>query len=103
MTSAVDALVTLKKEYKALTGSDYKPANTASATVQKENKAPSSAAASASASASSAEGDQLAEQITRQGEKVRDLKTNKANKVSRKRFSMTSFDKMSDLYRKSLS
>ncbi|CAF4946494.1 unnamed protein product, partial [Rotaria socialis] len=60
-------------QYKKLTGIDYKPTN-ASATVQKENKKP----AAASAPTASNEAENLAEQITQQGEKVRELKTNKS-------------------------
>ncbi|CAF2042582.1 unnamed protein product [Rotaria magnacalcarata] len=70
---AVKELLALKEQYKKLTGIDYKPTN-ASATIQKENKTP--AAASAPTASNAAE--KLAEQITQQGEKVRELKTNKS-------------------------
>ncbi len=73
-------LLALKEQYKTLTGSDYKPSNaTSSASAQKENEKP----ASASSSATSVEAEKLAEKITQQGAKVRDLKANKsAPKVS---------------------
>ncbi|CAF0753988.1 unnamed protein product [Rotaria sordida] len=65
---AVKELVLLKEEYKKLTGSEYKPSNT---TAQKENKKPIT-------NSTSNEAEKLTEQITRQGDKVRDLKANKS-------------------------
>lgn len=66
-----------------MTGSDYKPANTAaSGSAQKENKKPAAATAAAAA-ATSAGSDELLVKITQQGEKVRELKANKSTpKVS---------------------
>ncbi len=78
-------LLALKEQYKKLVGSEYKPPNTsASASSQKENKKPVSdvAVAAAAASSTSDETEKLAEQITKQGDKVRELKSNKsASKV----------------------
>ena len=87
MANAVKALMALKEQYRSLTGTEYKPAATASASAS----APASASASASkqkenqapaASASLGAADQLVEKVTQQGEKVRELKSNKAAKVS---------------------
>ncbi|CAF4038366.1 unnamed protein product [Adineta steineri] len=86
VTAAVQELLSLKNQYKTLTGSEYKPSN---ASAQKENKKPADAAAAANTTSSttvtSAEADKLLEKITQQGDKVRELKTNKsAPKVSSK-------------------
>ncbi|CAF4432012.1 unnamed protein product, partial [Adineta steineri] len=87
VTAAVQELLSLKNQYKTLTGSEYKPSN---ASAQKENKKPADAAAAAATTTSSttvtsAEADKLLEKITQQGDKVRELKTNKsAPKVSSK-------------------
>ncbi|CAF1354196.1 unnamed protein product [Adineta steineri] len=86
VTAAVQELLSLKNQYKTLTGSEYKPSN---ASAQKENKKPADAAAAATTTSSttvtSAEADKLLEKITQQGDKVRELKTNKsAPKVSSK-------------------
>jgi thiamine biosynthesis lipoprotein ApbE len=67
----------LKKQYKTLTGTEYKPPTTTPTVAQKENQAPSATASAPT----STEADALANKITVQGEKVRELKTNKANKV----------------------
>lgn len=81
----------LKEQYKKLTGTDHKPSNAApsSSSSQKENKKPAVAAAATAASSVSAasgtsgEADQLVEKIAQQGDKVRELKSNKsAPKVS---------------------
>ncbi|CAF0722052.1 unnamed protein product [Rotaria sp. Silwood1] len=73
---AVKELLVLKEEYKKLTGSEYKPLNASGATAQKENKKPV-------ANATSDEAAKLAEKITQQADKVRDLKANKSTpKVS---------------------
>lgn len=62
----------MKNEYKKLTGNEYKPT---AAPAQKENQKPTAGASS--------EAEQLAEKITQQGEKVRELKSNKStSKVS---------------------
>lgn len=76
-------LLALKSQYKTLTGVEYKPTNaSASGSAQKENKKPVSAPASASTtSASSDEAEKLAQKITEQGDKVRDLKAKPAPKV----------------------
>ncbi len=76
-------LLVLKEQYKKLVGSEYKPPNTsAAASSQKENKKPVSAAAAVAESSTSNETEKLAEQITKQGDKVRELKSNKsASKV----------------------
>jgi bifunctional glutamyl/prolyl-tRNA synthetase len=71
--AAVKALLALKAEYKAATGKDWKPgAAPAAAPVQAKAAAPSSAASAADINA----------QITEQGNKVRDLKSQKATKVN---------------------
>jgi bifunctional glutamyl/prolyl-tRNA synthetase len=89
---AVKELLALKGQYKTLTGSEYKPSNasaSASGSAQKENKKPASAASAASvtsssSSATSGEAEKLAEKITEQGDKVRELKANKSTpKVSK--------------------
>ena len=90
MDGAVKELLALKEKYKKLTGVDYKPASastsSSSNSAQKENKKPASApaaAASATTTTTSAEAEQLLEKITKQGDKVRELKANKsAAKVS---------------------
>ena len=65
-------MLALKNEYKKLTGNEYKPT---AAPAQKENQKPTAGASS--------EAEQLAEKITQQGDKVRELKSNKsASKVS---------------------
>lgn len=72
---AVQQLLALKTQYKTLTGAEYKPPTAAAAgSAQKENKKPAATAAVAP----SAEAEQLAEKITQQGNKVRDLKQNKS-------------------------
>jgi bifunctional glutamyl/prolyl-tRNA synthetase len=88
--AAVEELLALKGQYKTLTGSEYKPSNaSASGSAQKENKKPASAASAASvtsssSSATSGEAEKLAEKITEQGDKVRELKANKSTpKVSK--------------------
>ncbi len=74
-------LLALKEQYKKLVGTEYKPPNT-SASAQKENKKPVSDVAAAAVSSTSDETEKLAEQITKQGDKVRELKSNKsASKV----------------------
>jgi hypothetical protein len=83
----VNQLKALKDQYKKLTGSEYKPSNataaaTATTTAQKENQKPTSTATSKS----SDDTEKLAEKITQQGDKVRELKSNKsASKVSQTR------------------
>lgn len=63
----------MKTQYKKLTGTEYKP--TAAAPAQKENQKPTAGASS--------EAEQLVEKIAQQGDKVRELKSNKsASKVS---------------------
>jgi hypothetical protein len=69
-------LLTLKKEYKTLTGTEYKPVTVTPTTAQKQDQP------LASSSTATAEGDQLLERIAQQGEKVRESKANKASKVS---------------------
>jgi vacuolar-type H+-ATPase subunit H len=77
----VKELLALKEQYKTLAGTEYKPSN-ASASAQKENQKPVSTASS-SASATPSETEKLAEKLTQQGDKVRELKANKsASKVS---------------------
>jgi len=91
VNAAVKQLLALKEQYKKLTGSEYKPSTaSAAASTQKENQKPASAAstqkenqkpvsaASSSTSATSAEDEKLAEKITQQGDKVRELKANKS-------------------------
>ena len=66
-------LLSLKEQYKTLTGTEYKPST---ASAQKENQKPASAVTPTNA-------DALTLSITQQGEKVRDLKANKSSsKVS---------------------
>ncbi len=83
----MNQLKALKDQYKKLTGSEYKPSNataaaTATTTAQKENQKPTSTATSKS----SDDTEKLAEKITQQGDKVRELKSNKsASKVSQTR------------------
>jgi hypothetical protein len=86
----VNQLKALKDQYKKLTGSEYKPSNataaatatTTTTTAQKENQKPTSTATSKS----SDDTEKLAEKITQQGDKVRELKSNKsASKVSQTR------------------
>lgn len=60
-------LLSLKEQYKKLTGTEYKPTN-APAKAQKENKKP----------VQSNEDEKLAQQIAQQGDKVRQLKTEKS-------------------------
>jgi hypothetical protein len=86
----VNQLKALKDQYKKLTGNEYKPSNataTATATaVQKENQKPASNATSGT----SVEVEKLAEKITQQGDKVRELKSNKsAPKVSQREMTST--------------
>ena len=77
-------MLSLKNQYKTLTGVEYKPTSSApTATKQKENQ-PSKETGAATASAS-AEDNPLIEKIAQQGEKVRVLKANKAAKVSQTR------------------
>ena len=81
----------MKEQYKKLTGNEYKPASapavkssgaTGTSTTGKENKKP----ASAPAAKSSGEAEKLDEKITQQGDKVRELKSNKsASKVSKQK------------------
>lgn len=70
----------MKNEYKALTGAEYKPtaASGGAAKASKENKPPVTASATGGLSA---EANELAEKVAQQGEKVRELKSNKAAKV----------------------
>ncbi|KAH8417636.1 hypothetical protein KR222_003170 [Zaprionus bogoriensis] len=70
---AVKTLLSLKAEYKQLTGSDWKPGVTApAAVVVKQEKSPEPASASAVAT--------LLEKIAQQGDKIRQLKTAKSEK-----------------------
>ena len=74
----------MKNQYKKLTGNEYKPAT---APAQKENQKPTSGASAASAqkeskkstSEASTEAEQLVEKIAQQGNKVRELKSNKSS------------------------
>ena len=76
--AAVAKLLELKANYKAATGKDWKPAPQGSQPA-KPAEAPKQAAASKE---SSPVADQLNEDIAAQGDKVRQLKTDKADKVA---------------------
>ncbi|XP_055848548.1 bifunctional glutamate/proline--tRNA ligase [Episyrphus balteatus] len=67
----VKVLLELKAEYKKLTGSDWTPACASAVVVKKESSPDPAAASTVSA---------LLDKITKQGEKVRDLKSQKAGK-----------------------
>lgn len=69
--AAVKILLDLKTEYKTLTGQDWKPNTTVAAPVKQEAK-PATTASS---------GGDLNEKITKQGDVVRNLKTQKASKA----------------------
>jgi len=71
VTEAVNLLLDLKAKYKAATGNDWKPGA----------HKPSAPAASNTSGGSSA-GDDLDKQVTDQGNKVRQLKTDKADKAT---------------------
>ncbi|XP_030371393.1 bifunctional glutamate/proline--tRNA ligase [Scaptodrosophila lebanonensis] len=70
--AAVKTLLSLKAEFKQLTGSDWKPGTTAPSVTPKQEKSPDPAAASTVAT--------LLDKITKQGDKVRQLKTAKSEK-----------------------
>ena len=73
--AAVKELLALKASYKAATGADWSPNATPA-------PAPAAAAAAAAAPApASSQGDAIDAQIKQCGDKVRDLKTKKADKV----------------------
>ncbi|KAK7104463.1 hypothetical protein V1264_019176 [Littorina saxatilis] len=67
--AAVQTLLSLKKQYKEATGSDWKPGAAAPASAPAKMSAPSSA------------GGDLDAKITEQGDKVRQMKANKAPKA----------------------
>lgn len=70
---AVKSLLSLKADYKKLTGSDWKPGVTApAALVVKQEKSPEPAAASAVST--------LLDKIAQQGDKIRQLKSSKSEK-----------------------
>ncbi|ALC47809.1 Aats-glupro [Drosophila busckii] len=73
--AAVKRLLELKAQYKTVTGQDWKPGTVAAAAV------PAPQAATKSSTASTAVADKLAE-IAAQGDKVRELKTAKADKAT---------------------
>ena len=68
--AAVAALLDLKAKYKAATGKDWKPGQAA----------PAAKPAAASTASAGSNGDQLNAEIAAQGDKVRQLKTDKADK-----------------------
>ncbi|KAH8279990.1 hypothetical protein KR018_011831, partial [Drosophila ironensis] len=68
--AAVKTLLDLKGQYKSLTGQDWKPG-----TVPPPTATPAAASANGSV-------DQILSQITAQGDKVRELKTAKADKAT---------------------
>lgn len=71
--AAVKTLLSLKADYKQLSGSDWKPGTTAPATIKvKQEKSPEPAAASTVAT--------LLNKITQQGDKIRQLKSAKSEK-----------------------
>lgn len=71
--AAVKTLLSLKADYKQLSGSDWKPGTTAPAAIKvKQEKSPEPAAASAVAN--------LLNKITQQGDKIRQLKSAKSEK-----------------------
>ncbi|KAL7727828.1 hypothetical protein ACLKA6_019764 [Drosophila palustris] len=70
--AAVKTLLSLKADYKQLTGSDWKPGVTAAVTVKQE-KSPEPAAASSVST--------LLGKISQQGDKIRQLKSAKADKA----------------------
>ena len=67
MTAAVKILLSLKADYKAQTGTDYKPPASGASKVEKKEPVIDTTA--------------LVGKITAQGDKVRQLKTDKAHKV----------------------
>ena len=69
---AVKALLSLKAEYKAATGKEWKPGAALATATLSTGAAPSGGG----------DADQLNQMITEQGNKVRDLKGKKAPKVS---------------------
>ena len=70
IAAAVAALLALKATYKAATGKDWKPGQAA----------PAAKPAAASTASAGSNGDQLNAEIAAQGDKVRQLKTDKADK-----------------------
>ena len=72
--TAVKTSLSLKAEYKAATGKDWKPGAT---------PAPTSTPSTGVAPSSAGDGDKLNEMIVEQGNKVRDIKSKKAPKVSK--------------------
>ncbi|XP_013406588.1 bifunctional glutamate/proline--tRNA ligase isoform X2 [Lingula anatina] len=81
--AAVKTLLALKAEYKAATGKDWKPAsgggNAGKQKAKGESK-PKEAPATTGASAAGADAGELNEKIVAQGNKIRDLKSQKAPK-----------------------
>ena len=69
--AGVKTSLSLKAEYKAATGKDWKP-----------DAAPAAAPSTGAAPSGGGDADQLNQMITDQGNKVRDLKGKKAPKVS---------------------
>ena len=69
--AAVKELIALKADYKSLTGKDYKPG--AAPTVQKSSPEPAASSPSGAAD--------LYAKVAAQGDKVRNLKSQKASKV----------------------
>ncbi|KAL0114050.1 hypothetical protein PUN28_011398 [Cardiocondyla obscurior] len=67
----VKALLDLKSQYKNATGQDWKPGNTTTVSTQKETKSENKELVKA---------EKISEEIKKQGDKVRNLKTAKADK-----------------------
>lgn len=80
----VKILLSLKGEYKSVTGIDWKPpAAGSNPSASQKAKSPPSKMADAPAACTNPAAEELNNKITVQGNKVRELKANKAAKVSK--------------------